>query len=163
MAVYTVHAPQGFGADIRTKPDEIVFVRDGFHVWAMVAGLFWLAWHRLWLALLGYIVVSLAIEFALSVLGAGSGTRLTVMAVVALWMGFEAVSLRRWSYSRRKWRQIGLVVADNEQDAERRFFAQADGAPWDGGSDARPALRPLPQASLSEDAAGFFPAPGVLR
>ncbi len=34
MAVYTVHAPASFGVDVRTTPDRIVFIRDGFHFWA---------------------------------------------------------------------------------------------------------------------------------
>ena len=37
--------------------DRFAFVRDGFHVWAALLGLVWLAWHRLWLALIGWIVV----------------------------------------------------------------------------------------------------------
>ena len=162
MAVYTVHAPSGFGVDVRTSPDKIVFVRDGFHFWAFVAGLLWLIWHRLWLALIGYLVVSAALEGALWAIGAGASTRMWAMAVVALFMGFEASSLRRWTLSRRKWRQIGLVVADDEQEAERKFFARWDGtvhapAPARG----NPALHPLPHSSLAEDAAGFFPAPGA--
>ena len=43
------------GADIAAT-DKFTFVRDGFHFWAFVAGLIWLAWHRLWLALIGWIV-----------------------------------------------------------------------------------------------------------
>ena len=44
------------------------------------------------------------------------------MLLIALLMGFEAASLRRWTLSRRKWRQLDIVVADDEESAERRFF-----------------------------------------
>lgn len=54
MPVYTVHAPVAHGADLAVT-DKFVFVRDGFHVWAAVAGALWLAWNRLWLALIGWI------------------------------------------------------------------------------------------------------------
>jgi hypothetical protein len=37
-------------------------------------------------------------------------------------MGFEAASLQRWTLSRRRWRQLDIVVADDEEAAERRFF-----------------------------------------
>ena len=37
-------------------------------------------------------------------------------------MGFEAASLQRWTLSRRNWRQLDIVVADDEESAERRFF-----------------------------------------
>src|SRR5213596_1899745 len=48
MPVYTVHAPSPAGADLRAA-DKFVFVRDGFHFWAMVFGPLWLLWNRLWL------------------------------------------------------------------------------------------------------------------
>ena len=56
MPVYTVHAPVTGNAGIAAT-DSFVFVRDGFHFWAAVLGVVWLAWHRLWLALIGWIVV----------------------------------------------------------------------------------------------------------
>ncbi len=71
MPVYTVHAPVANGADL-TATDKFAFVRDGFHFWAAVAGVIWLAWHRLWLALLGWIVLMLAVDFGLAALGVGS-------------------------------------------------------------------------------------------
>ena len=51
MPVYTVHAPSA--VTLRDEADKFVFVRDGFHFWAMLFGPFWLLWHRLWLVLLG--------------------------------------------------------------------------------------------------------------
>src|SRR5262249_14202875 len=61
MPVYTVHAPLTNGADL-TATDKFAFVRDGFHFWAVVAGVIWLAWHRLWLALIGWVVLMVAID-----------------------------------------------------------------------------------------------------
>src|SRR6266700_4404334 len=59
MPVYTVHAPVANGADLAAT-DKFAFVRDGFHFWAFAVSVIWLAWHRLWLALIGWIVLSLA-------------------------------------------------------------------------------------------------------
>src|SRR5579883_2691790 len=42
--------------------------------------------------------------------------------VVALLMGFEAASLQRWTLSRNRWPQLDVVIADDEEAAERRFF-----------------------------------------
>ena len=164
MAVYTVHAPASFGVDVRTTPDKIVFVRDGFYFWAFIAAIVWLVWHRLWLATLGYLLLMLIAEFALSAAGADAGTRLIVMLVVALLMGFEAGSLRRWTLSRRKWRQIALVVANNERDAEQRFFERwSRETRTENGRGPSSSLPPMPRASLADDATGFFPAPGASR
>jgi Protein of unknown function (DUF2628) len=121
MPVYTVHAPVLDDAGIRAT-ERFAFVRDGFHVWAAIFGGFWLAWHRLWLALLGWIVVMVAIDFGMAALGARGGAIFLANLLLALLMGFEAASLRRWTFSRRNWRQIDIVVADDEESAERRFF-----------------------------------------
>jgi hypothetical protein len=164
MAVYTVHAPAGYGVDVRARPDQFVFVRDGFYFWAFVLSILWLVWHRLWLALLGYLALTLAVEVALWSFGAGAGTRFVVMGLIALLLGLEAGSLRRWKLSRRKWRQIDVVVADSEEAAERRFFDRWHAAaPRDTTHAA--ALHPLPHASLAQGAGiiGLFPEPGAMR
>jgi uncharacterized protein DUF2628 len=176
MPVYTVHGPLTNGADL-TATDKFAFVRDGFHFWAAIAGVVWLAWHRLWLALIGWIVVMAAIDFGLAAVGVGRGTILAVNLLLALLLGFEAASLRRWTLSRRKWRQLDIVVADDEETAERRFFdrwtAKQRGLVNDQRSvdrGAPPPTRnipgqpfskppPLPQGGII----GLFPEPGGSR
>jgi hypothetical protein len=122
MTVYTVHAPVPRRNETVTDPDRFVFVRDGFHFWAFVFGPLWLLWHRLWLVLLLYLVATGAIQVTLWKLGISAGTRFTVGVLIALLLGLEAASLRRWTYARRRWGNLGLVVARNMESAERRFF-----------------------------------------
>src|ERR1700674_2493281 len=95
MPVYTVHAPTGNNADIRAT-DRFAFVRDGFHVWAALLGVVWLAWHRLWLALIGWIVLMAAIDVAMVRLGVGGTAIFVVDVLLALLLGYEAASLKRW-------------------------------------------------------------------
>jgi uncharacterized protein DUF2628 len=167
MPVYTVHAPLIAGT-ARPAADRFVFVRDGFHVWAALAAVLWLAFNRLWLALLGYIVVMLAVTAGLWLLHVGSDVRLVVFILIALLMGSEAASLQRWTLSRGKWRQLDVVVAKNRDDAERRFFdrwvegrtAAADSPSIDRG--APPPVRPFPRAGQG-DIMGLFPQPGTPR
>ncbi len=121
MPVYTVHAPSASGADLRST-DKFVFVRDGFHFWAALFAPLWLIWHRLWLALIGWIIAVIALELVLRRLGVGTGALLLADVIVAVLMGFEAASLQRWTLSRTHWRQLDVVVADDEEAAERRFF-----------------------------------------
>jgi hypothetical protein len=121
MPVYTVHAPVSHNADIAAT-DRFAFVRDGFHVWALLAAPLWLACHRLWLALIGWIVVVVVMDAAITALHAGRMMIFLANVLLALLMGLEAASLRRWTLSRRNWRQLEIVVADDEEQAERRFF-----------------------------------------
>src|ERR1700692_598911 len=74
MPVYTVHAPATGNAGIAAT-DKFVFVRDGFYVWAMLLGVVWLAWHRLWLALIGWVVVISVIAFAIVRVGGHPAAR----------------------------------------------------------------------------------------
>lgn len=167
MAVYTVHAPASYYAtDVRTTPDKLVFVRDGFYFWAFVAAILWLIWHRLWLALIAYLAISVAADVLFTRLGVGVGARFLIMAVFALLVGLEAGTLRRWKLSRGKWRQLDTVVADSEEAAERRFFERwnaRSAQESDRGAMASPP--PLPRASIaqSQGIIGLFPEPGAPR
>ena len=176
MRVYTVHAPVASGADLAAA-DKFVFVRDGFHFWAAVATVIWLLWHRLWLVLIGWIALTVAINFGMGALGASRGTILAVDVLIALLMGLEAASLQRWTLSRGKWRQLDVVVADDTEAAERRFFdrwtARQRGLTndqWAVDRGAPPPTRnvpgqpfskapPLPQGGII----GLFPEPGAPR
>ena len=175
MPVYTVHAPVANGADIAAT-DRFAFVRDGFHFWAVLLGPVWLAWHRLWLALIGWLVLMAAIDVAMVRLGVGSGAIFLADMLLALLLGFEAASLKRWTLSRRNWRQLDIVVADDEEAAERRFFDRwtakqrslsNDQAAVDRG--APPPTRDIPGQPFSrpppprDEIIGLFPEPGGSR
>jgi hypothetical protein len=176
MRVYTVHAPVASGADLAAA-DKFVFVRDGFHFWAAVASVIWLIWHRLWLVLIGWIALTVALQFGMAALGATSGTILTVDLLLAFLMGLEATSLQRWTLSRRKWRQIDIVVADDKEAAERRFFerwtARQRGLAndqWAVDRGAPPPTRNVPGQPFSKPPPvpqggiiGLFPEPGGSR
>jgi Protein of unknown function (DUF2628) len=174
MPVYTVHAPTADGADLRAT-DKFAFVRDGFHVWAALLGGVWLAWHRLWLALIAWIIVMSAIDAGLMRLGADRTAVLLANSLIALLMGFEAASLERWTLSRRKWRQLDIVVADDEEAAERRFFdrwtAEQRGLSHDQVAVDRGGPPPTrnvpgqpfskPPSSARNEIIGLFPEPGA--
>ena len=176
MPVYTVHVPVMTDAGFRAT-DRYAFVRDGFHFWAFVLGPVWLAWHRLWLALIGWIVVVVAIDVAMTALHAGRMLIFLANVLLALLMGLEAATLRRWTLSRRNWRQLDIVVADDEEQAERRFFDRwtakrrmmsNDQPAVDRG--APPPTRTVPGQPFSKppplaqsEIIGLFPQPGASR
>lgn len=123
MPVYTVHEPPPRdGVDDAATADRVVLVRDGFSFWAFVFGPVWIIWRGLWLVLLLYIVAMVALQAGLWALGASSAVKFVVGFLIALLIGFEAASLRRWTLARRNWISHGVVVADSLEMAERRFF-----------------------------------------
>jgi hypothetical protein len=163
MATYTVHEPRprkGKGAPpATTEAERFMFVRDGFHFWAFILGPVWMLWHRMWLVLVGYIVGLTAVEIGLWAVGASFGMKFTVGFLIALLVGFEAATLRRWTY--RKWTMLGVVVGSDLETAERRFFDA-----WIArGSAPAPVLENLPPApslrmpSVEPGVIGLFPEP----
>jgi hypothetical protein len=157
MPVYTVHAP--LAATGEAAADKAEFVRDGFHFWAFVGGVFWLIGHRLWLASLGYAVLVAALLAGMAALRVSGDARLAALVLVALLMGHEAASLRRWTLSRGRWRQLDVVVADSEEAAERRFFDRRSA----GASDLSTRGAIAPAYAAPAGVLGSFPEPGGLR
>jgi Protein of unknown function (DUF2628) len=171
MSVYTVYKPPLRAADAASDPRRFVFVRDGFYFWAFLLAPLWMLWHRLWLVLVGYLVLSAAVDAAFAVLGASGLTVILVATLISLLVGLEAGTLRRIALSRRGWNNVGVVSGDDLEDAERRFFgawlhqarprdgAAAAAAPAATGASAPPVVG-APQAP---DVIGLFPESGAGR
>jgi hypothetical protein len=100
-----------------------------------------------------YLIVLGLIEFGLLRLGIASPVRSMVLFLIALLVGIEAASMRRWTLLRRGWRDRGIVIADDLEMAERRFFDS-----WSAESAMPP---PPPYAPVSSAGViGLFPEPG---
>ena len=122
MAVYTVHEPPLKRYDTAGDPDRFVFVRDGFSFWAFLLGPLWMLRHRMWLVLIGYVVLAAGLQFGLQRLGVEGAVPAVVGVLVALLVGFEAGTLRRFTLARRRWSNVGVIVGDDREVAEQRFF-----------------------------------------
>jgi hypothetical protein len=156
MAVYTVHEPPRRNDDPLAHTARFVFVRDGFSWAAFLFGPLWMLRHRLWLALIVYLIVVSALSAALRAVDAG-GAAAAVGLLVALLVGFEASSLRRYRLTRRHWRNVGVVVGDDLESAERRFFDA-----WTTEPVRPPPPPPGPPAPASSGPIiGLFPEPGA--
>jgi hypothetical protein len=162
MTVFTVHQPSPRKNEDVAPPERFAFVRDGFYFWAFLLGPLWMFWNRLWLVLVIYLVGTTAIQAALWALGVSGAVKFAVAFLIALLVGFEAGTLRRWSL-RRRWTNVGLVVAPNQETAERRFFES-----WSADAvSSLPAAAPPPQSTRmpepAPDVIGLFPEPQARR
>jgi Protein of unknown function (DUF2628) len=166
MSVYTIHQPPLRAAEASPDPERFVFVRDGFNFWAFLFAPLWMLWHRLWLALLIYVVVVVGLENAMHFSGVGAGGTAVAALLIAFLVGAEASTLRRFTLDRRGYRQVGVVGGTDAEAAERRFFdawakAGADKRP--GPSAAPSAPSPMPPMPQAPDIVGLFPEPGASR
>lgn len=124
MRTYTVHA----NASLPRDETRFCFVKEGIAWGALVSPLIWFLYHRLWW--------EAAITFALSVLLALGGDALSMSENAVLVAGimlqfliaFEANDLRRLALSRRAYQSVAVIHAQNEAEAELRFFSSWTGA-----------------------------------
>jgi uncharacterized protein DUF2628 len=155
MPTYEVFEPPMRNRGAADHADRFVFVRDGFSISAFLFGPLWMLYRRLWLVLIIYLGIMAALEVGLVRLGIGAGSQVAVAFLVALLIGIEAASLRRWTLLRRGWLGRGVVVAGDREMAERRFFDARS-------ADAARAQQPAPTAEMP----GTIPAspadPGVI-
>ena len=153
MTVYMVYEPpaKGGGSSL-TRAERIAFVPDRFIWSAFLFTPLWMLWHRLWLVLAGYVgvVVALVTRWRCRGAGVGSGARDFAIMLLSLLIGFEAASLRRWTLALNGWREVGAVVGEDRESAERRFFdryvssqAQRKSAP---AASVPPSFRPAGEA-----------------
>ena len=162
MAVYTVHQPPMRNASPLRQFERFKFIRDGFSFWAFLFGPLWLLRHRLWLGLIGYFVLVATVAVALAAAGA-SGVGLPFIALLfAVLIGLEANSLRRWTFSRRGWSNVGVVVGGDRPAAERRFFDAWLSRSSAAAPQLTTATPPAPQRPPlgANDVVGLFPEPG---
>jgi len=160
VTVYMVFEPPERDGDAVERAERIVFVPDRFTWSAFLFTPLWMLWHRLWLALLVYLAVMAAVIVGLERAGFGTGARAAIVALIALLIGFEAPSLRRWNLRRRGWRELGTVIGDDLETAERRFFDAWVTPERKSPPAVAPAVRP---GSPATDVVGLFPRPGASR
>ncbi|MGZ5827410.1 MAG: DUF2628 domain-containing protein [Xanthobacteraceae bacterium] len=168
MAIYTVFEPQIEENDPTTHATQFAFVRDGFSWGAFIFGLIWMLWHRLWLVSFLFAILVGAIAAVAATTQLPTGVMIVVWLLLKLLVGLEASTLRRWTLQRRRWRDMGTVVADNLQMAERRFFDHWVGVvsppPFPGSATNAPARADsAPTGDAGPDVIGLFPRPGGQR
>jgi hypothetical protein len=159
------------GPDPLPDAERFIFVRDGFSFRAFLFAPLWMIWHRMWLVLAGYVIVSAVLETALVALGASAADVSIVALLISLLVGLEASTLRRFSLNRRGWKNVGIISGDDLEDAERRFFeAWVHELPAQRLTPTAPPPTPPAagaaaptRAPQGSDVVGLFPEPGAQR
>lgn len=159
MAAYSVFAPP-LSHPGATGGERFRFVRDGFSWPAFILGPIWMLFHRLALVVILWLVVVFVLGAATRLLGVPSGTASLVFLLLAFWIGLEASTLQAWTLKRRGWREIGIVVADELEAAERRFFDELhDQDSMDFGASVPGRIAMLDRSHGGTDVIGLFPEP----
>jgi hypothetical protein len=132
MRTYTVHLPRGAKPTDPAAYERAILVRDGFNWAAFFFSVLWMLWHRLWLAAVLTLIALVAFSAALDALEIAPDMAALASLLVAILIGLEASSLRRWTYARRGMPVADVVAAPDYDGADAlacaRFMARAAAA-----------------------------------
>jgi hypothetical protein len=167
MKIYTAHSRSPLSGDPARDTDGLVFVKDGFSIWAAVFPLLWFLANRMWLPLLGYLALSIGVSFLAQGLGLSDGAVFPIALALGLLIGFEANTLRRWSLSRKGYSIVAIGSGATRDECERRIYQKIVGAAGQPAiservSGAPSGTAPIPMQKTSEGSraiVGLFPGP----
>ncbi|MDQ0511155.1 hypothetical protein QOZ99_002051 [Angulomicrobium amanitiforme] len=164
MTVWTVFEPDGADETANTLAwaDGVVLVPEKLSWSAILLAPLVLLVHRLWLALIGYVLLQGLIGFAASQLELERGVPLLAL-LVNIAVAIALPSLRRSSLGWRGFEEAGAVAAPTLEAAEQRYFEARL-----GGAGLRPlarspgsplAVTPVPRPTAGP-VLGLFPEAG---
>lgn len=116
--IFTVHEYKN-AAD---PADQVMLVREGFSIWASAFTVLWLVMHRLWLEACAYLMLLGMLVYAGETYGIGEVGQGVAQAFLTVMLGFLAYDLKRAALTRRGYTMTGVVAAESELAAERRFY-----------------------------------------
>jgi hypothetical protein len=105
--------------------ERVELVREGFSFFAFVFHLFWLIVNRMWWVLLGYIIVGVTLAVGAHMLNLSQISVMLLQTWLNLLLGFHAYDLQGWVMKRRGYRLAGVLVAESEMVAQRRYYEYA--------------------------------------
>ena len=156
MKTYLVFEPTGGSRNAETA-DQVIFLREKFSWMALLFAPLWLLWHRLWLSFVGWLVAVTLIAGIAYLLDLDPMVTAITLELPSLVVAFEGTELRRRKLLWDGYRDAGVAVGDDLEDAERRFFEN-----WAAQREVRPenALTMPVLATPGRSVIGLFPEPG---
>jgi hypothetical protein len=164
LKTFVVFEPAA-GVHEQAAAEQVVVLREKFSWPALFFAPIWLFWQRLWLGLFGYLLALGAIVTILIVVDLDVNAAALTLLLPNIVVAFEASELRRRKLLRQGFRELGIIIADDLEAAERRYFAEWKAQLPTGRRGVTPA--PLAGASRahatppSQAIVGLFPEPGA--
>jgi hypothetical protein len=124
VPTYTVHEPHPIAEDIDERATRLVFIKEGFALFAFVMPVLWLLFNRLWLALILFLVVTVAVVGGVTYAGGNATAAAWASFILNLLFGFEARNIHRGVLSRKGYQLVGVVTGRDLEAAERRFLSE---------------------------------------
>lgn len=102
--------------------ERVELVREGFSFFAFALNIFWLIFNRMWWVLLGYVAVAVVLAVGAQMLHLSEVSVMLLQMWLNLLLAFHAYDLQGWVLKRRGYRLAGVLVAQSELEAQRRYY-----------------------------------------
>lgn len=105
-----------------SAPEETIYIRDGFRIWAMLFGVGWCLYNRLWLVSILMTLAVYGLNFLQNhevLLWQGKAV---IIFLLSLYLGLEGSTLLRYSLKRKGYKLASIVVARSLEEAEYKFL-----------------------------------------
>ncbi len=121
MRTYSVFEPPALPGNLEEDAQSFVFVRHGWSLLALFVPPIWMIMRKLWIVLAVYVVLVIGIQLLglvvhPAVIGAISGA----LAIILL---LEAGQLQLESWAAKGYREVAVIQAKNQNEAERLFLS----------------------------------------
>ena len=117
LRLYSIHLPAPYSARGR-EPEAL---REGFSLIAFVATVLWALANRLWIRA-GVLAAVFVVFLGLATLAGLNAPGLAVITLATMvWVGVEANDWLRADLTKRGWREVGVIAAENQDAALRRY------------------------------------------
>ncbi|MGH6775366.1 DUF2628 domain-containing protein [Brucella tritici] len=116
-------ADTGFPSEIATEKsaEKAIFVRDGFHVLALVLPFVWLLTQRLWFEAFAVLGISILLGLAGAWFGIVDAVPLLTL-LVSLFVALEGVNWKIAKLRRQGFVETAVIDASDLEEAEIRYF-----------------------------------------
>jgi hypothetical protein len=158
MRLWTVHEPRN-PASAEERADQTVFVKDGFSWPGLFFSVPWLLIKRLWLGLLIFILIAVAVGLAGTLLPLTENASGMLALLASLYVGLEGNDMIRRKLAKRGFVQVGSVVAKTRIEAEIEFFSAHPPQDPPARSLAQRAPHVLTARASDPGVLGLFPEP----
>ena len=105
--------------------ERVVLLRDGFSWGAFVFNALWLLVNRQWLILALYVAAVMMLATLAQLLQLSELSAMLMQLWLQVMLGFHAYDLQGWVMKRRGYRMAGVLVAESEMVAQRRYYEYA--------------------------------------
>lgn len=119
MNIYTIHTKK----NDKFNPENAIFIKEGFSLWAAIFQLFWAIYHGMWLcaAALFFAEMFFLILEKSAIMNELSVTVLNIG--MFLLVGFCANDWRRSNLEKNGYELLDVVSAGNLNEAKQKFYA----------------------------------------